>query len=211
MTPSRDHRQLKFIASALAFFLVLTIGFSGCESTSETVSQHKETAVGAGVGAAGGAVIGGLAGGTKGAIIGGLLGALAGGVVGNYLERKDRDRPQAVSAVGYKPNQGNVVRIERVQTSPASARPGDKVNLDVTYTILTPGNQTSNVREARDVRQDGQLVANPAIDVQRTDGTYTSTVPITLPSTARPGTYEVTTTITKGDRQSTSTTSFTVQ
>ena len=41
--------------------MVMMLAVTGCESTSQTVSQHKETAVGAGVGAAGGAVVGGLA------------------------------------------------------------------------------------------------------------------------------------------------------
>jgi hypothetical protein len=201
----RAHSQP--IAIVVAVILVVMSGLAGCE----TVSEHKETAIGAGAGAAGGAVIGGLAGGTKGAVIGGLLGALAGGAVGNYLERKERDRPAAASAAGYDPSQGNVVRVERVQASPASVRPGGQVTLDVTYTILTPRNQMSTVRETREVRHDGQLVADPAIEVQRNDGTFTSTLPITLPSTARPGTYEVTTSVSMADRTSRSMTTFTVQ
>jgi surface antigen len=189
---------------------------TGCESTGgksagQTVSEHKETAIGAGAGAVGGAVIGGLAGGTKGAIIGGLLGGLAGGVIGNYMERQDRDRTAAATGVGYDPSQGDVVRVENVQASPSRARPGYTVNLTSTYTILTPTNQPVTVHETREVRYNGALVANPAIDVQRANGTFTSIIPITLPANAVPGTYEVTTTVAMGDRTSRSMTSFTVQ
>jgi outer membrane protein with glycine zipper len=67
------------------------------ETASQTVKDHPQTAVGAGVGAAGGAVVGGLAGGTKGAVIGGLLGARAGGVVGNHVERQEAVLPQSTT------------------------------------------------------------------------------------------------------------------
>jgi predicted lipid-binding transport protein (Tim44 family) len=175
------------------------------------VTDHKDTAIGAGVGGAGGAVIGGLAGGTNGAVIGGLLGVLAGGVVGNYIERQDKDRTAAASATGYQASQGNLVRVENGQVQPSTARAGETVNLSSTYTILTPSNQTMEIRESREVRHDGALVANPAVNIQRANGTFTSTVPITLPSNAGKGTYDVTTTVAMGDRTARSMTTFTVQ
>lgn len=201
----RTHSQT--IAIIVAVILVVMSGLAGCE----TVSEHKETAIGAGAGAVGGAVIGGVAGGKTGAIIGGLLGALAGGVVGNYVERKDRDRAQAASAVGYRPEQGNLVRVDKVEVSPTTVGPGGTVNLTSTYTILTPSDQTMTVHETREVRHNGALVANPSLDVQRANGTFTSTLPITLPSNALAGTYEVTITVAMGDRTARSMTNFTVQ
>jgi hypothetical protein len=79
------------------------------------------------------------------------------------------------------------------------------------YTILSPSDQPMTVRETREVRLNGELVANPAVDVVRQTGTYSSALPITLPPNARTGRYEVTVTVTSGDRQSTSTTSFSAQ
>ena len=199
------------------------------ESASQTVRDHPQTAAGAGVGAAGGAVVGGLAGGTKGAVIGGLLGALAGGVVGNYVERKDDGLPQSttgstpasttgatVSVPGaaaprVNPNGAALVRVEEVQAQPSQLRAGGAVNLNATYTVLSPSDQPMTVRETREVRLNGELVANPAVDVLRQTGTYSSALPITLPPNARTGRYEVTVTVASGDRQSTSTTSFSVQ
>lgn len=211
MGTQRQCKQSKVTAGSLAALLLFTGALSSCESTPKTVSDHKDTAIGAGVGGASGAVIGGLAGGTKGAIIGGLLGVLVGGAIGNYIERQDKDRAAAASTVGYQPSQGNVVRLESVQASPSIVRSGETVNLSSTYTILTPSNQTMTVQESREVRHDGALVANPTINTQRANGTFTSTVPITLPSNADKGTYDVTTTVAMGDRIARSMTTFTVQ
>jgi uncharacterized protein YcfJ len=202
------------------------------ETASDTIRDHPQTAAGAGVGAAGGAVVGGLAGGTKGAVVGGLLGALAGGAIGNYIERREASLPQTSSTspttttpstsgstVGVPSTttsptgttSASLVRIDRVQTQPSQLRPGDTVSLDATYTILSSSEQVVPVRETREVRLDGELVANPAVDVTRQTGTYSSALPITLPANARAGKYEVTTTVASGDRRSTSTTSFSVQ
>jgi len=202
------------------------------ETASDTIRDHPQTAAGAGVGAAGGAVVGGLAGGTKGAVVGGLLGALAGGAIGNYIERREASAPQTSSTTSptttsstsgstigipsttpspTSTTSASLVRIDRVQTQPSQLRPGDTVNLDATYTILSSSEQVVPVRETREVRLDGELVANPAVDVTRQTGTYSSALPITLPANARAGKYEVTTTVASGDRRSTSTTSFSVQ
>jgi hypothetical protein len=202
------------------------------ESASQTVKDHPQTAVGAGVGAAGGAVVGGLAGGTKGAVIGGLLGALAGGVVGNYVERREAALPQSTTgstpasttgattvsvpvatAPRVNPNGAALVRVDEVQAQPSQLQSGGTVNLNATYTVLSPSDQPMTVRETREVRLNGELVANPAVDVVRQTGTYSSALPlpITLPVNARTGRYEVTVTVASGDRQSTSTTSFSVQ
>jgi surface antigen len=186
--------------------MVLGLGLSGCE----TVSEHKPTAIGAGAGAATGAAAGALIGkDVTGAVVGGLVGALAGGAIGYYFERKDKDRVAAAATVGYT-GQGDVVRVDQLAATPTTARPGGTVSLDATYTILTPNDQQVTVQEAREVRFNGQLVANPATTVRRTNGTYTSQLPITLPSTAPRGTYEYTITVTAGDRVSRGTTTFQV-
>jgi hypothetical protein len=197
------------------------------ESAGQTIRDHPQTAAGAGVGAAGGAVVGGLAGGTKGAVIGGLLGALAGGAIGNYVERREATLPQTASTPPStggttisvprptvprtNTNGAAVVRVDQVQAQPSLLRPGDTVNLNATYTILSPSEQLVAVRETREVRLNGELVANPAVEVARQTGTYSSALPITLPANARTGRYDVTTTVVSGDRQSSSTTSFSVQ
>ena len=165
---------------AVVVAVILGIGAAGCETASrtgdvatETVRQHPGTAVGAGAGAAGGAVIGGVAGGSKGAIVGGLLGALAGGVIGNYIERRDDgaagtstsgtapSSTSAQSTTSASPNGDLGIRMDQVQTVPTVVPPGGTVNLGATYTVFGPSGQTIDVREIREVRHQGELVANP--------------------------------------------------
>jgi hypothetical protein len=189
--------------------LVGGLALSGCS----TIEENPKTALGAGVGAAGGAVVGGLAGGgSTGALVGGLLGALAGGAVGQYMDRKDKDGSQAAADTGYTPTQGNVVDVQRVEAQPATVQPGSAVNLNTTFTVLTPdANRAVPVQETRQVRYNGQVVADTSGTFNRQNGTFTSSLPITLPPNAQRGTYQVTTTVAMGDKQDTGTTTFVVQ
>jgi hypothetical protein len=200
---------MRSVAAVLILTLVVTLGASGCQ----TISENPKTAVGTGVGAAGGALLGGLIGrNTTGVVVGGLLGALAGGAIGYYLERQDKTAEQARADTGYQPAQGTVVRVERVQTDPASVSPGGTVKIGATYTVLTPNaTQTVTVNETREVRVNGALVANPTTSFTRANGTFTSALPITLPADAVRGTYEVTTTVAVGDRSSRGLTTFVVR
>ena len=140
-----------------------------------------------------------------------LSGVLAGGAIGNYLERQERDRAAAAIAISYLPEQGEMLKIESVEASPGTARRGEVVNLTSTYTILNPNNRPITIRETREVRHQGLLVGNSFIDVQRTNGTFTSTLPITLPRNTQAGSYEVTTTVSKDQQTSQSLATFTVQ
>jgi surface antigen len=196
-------------AGLLIVVLVLTLGLSGCA----TMQENPKTAMGAGAGAAAGALLGGLIGrNTTGVVVGGLLGGLAGGAIGQYLDRQDRTRAQAAAATGYDPAQGDLVRVEQVQVTPNPVSAGGTVNLLVTYSVLVPqSDRTVAVRETREVRHDGALVANPTTEFQRQGGTFTSARPVTLPATARRGLYEVTTTVALGDRVSRGVTTFQVQ
>ncbi|MBI2527111.1 MAG: hypothetical protein HYV93_14150 [Candidatus Rokubacteria bacterium] len=200
---------MRVTASLMVVVLALTLGLSGCE----TIQEHPKAAVGAGAGVAAGALLGGLIGrNTTGVVVGGLLGGLAGGAIGHYLDRQDRTRAQAVAATGYNPAQGNLVRVEQVQVTPNPVSVGGTVNLLVTYTVLLPqADRAVAVRETREVRHNGTLVANPTTDFQRQGGSFTSALPVALPRTAGRGLYEVTTTVTAGDRLSRGITTFQVQ
>jgi surface antigen len=206
-TPSVPARS-RALAVTLAAVISASVALGGCE----TVRENPKTSIGAGAGAAAGGVAGGLIGrNTTGVVVGGLLGGLAGGAIGYYLERQDRNRAQAASEVGYNPGQGTVVRVEQVQANPRTVRAGDTVNIVATYTVLTPeGDQTVTVRETREIRHNGTLVANPTTEFSRNNGTFTSALPITLPASAGRGAYEVTTTVAAGDRVSRGSANFRV-
>jgi uncharacterized protein YcfJ len=165
---------------------------TGCETLERAIKDNPKTAAGAGVGGAGGALIGGLASGGTGAVIGGLAGVLAGGVIGNLLDRQERPRAATVETVAYTEEKGNVVRIEEVSLNPRSIRPGETVNVNVQYAIITQsGTEPVRVREIRHIYYQGDLVGNLVAEVERSDGTYWSTLPIKLPPTATPGRYDV--------------------
>jgi hypothetical protein len=133
-----------------------------------------------------------LAGATQGAIIGGLAGVLAGGVIGNLLDRQERLREATAMNVAYAQDQGNLVRIEEVGINPQAVRPGETVNVNIRYAIITPqGVAPARVREVRQIYHHGLLVGNPVVEIARPDGTYWSTLPITLPVTAESGRYDV--------------------
>lgn len=198
---------MRSVATVLVVVLLASLGLSGCE----TVQEHQKTAIGAGAGAVGGALLGGLIGrSTTGVVVGGLLGALAGGAIGYYMDRQDKDRSSAASDSGYNPAQGTVVRVDRVLTEPGQLRAGETLNVGTTYTVITPVDRSLAVRETREIRYGGALVANPTTEFTRTNGAFTSALPITLPKSAGRGTYEVTVTVAAGDRLSRGTTTFTV-
>lgn len=176
----------------LVALVCIAIISGGCETIERSIKGNPNTAVGAGVGGAGGAVVGGLAGATQGAIIGGLAGVLAGGVIGNLLDRQERPREATAMNVAYAQDQGNLVRIEEVGINPPAVRPGETVNVNIRYAIITPqGTAPARVREVRQIFHHGLLVGNPVVEIARLDGTYWSTLPITLPTTAESGRYDV--------------------
>jgi hypothetical protein len=176
--------------------LIVLVGgvalLNGCETLERTIKDNPKTAAGAGVGGAGGAIIGGLASGGTGAVIGGLAGVLAGGAVGNLLDRQERTRAATAETMAYTSEKGNLVRIEEVSLNPQSIRPGETVNVNVQYAIVTPnGRDPVRIREMRQIYYEGDLVGNPVVEIERLDGTYWSTLPIKLPASAAPGRYDV--------------------
>jgi outer membrane lipoprotein SlyB len=165
---------------------------SGCEAIERAIKDNPKTAVGAGAGGAGGALIGGLASGGTAVVVGGLAGVLAGGVIGHLLDRQERTRAATAEMVAYTEEKGNLIRIEEVGINPQSIRPGETVNVNVQYAIVTPsGTERAHIREIRHIYYQGDLVGNPVVEVERPDGTYWSTLPIKLPESATPGRYEV--------------------
>jgi predicted lipid-binding transport protein (Tim44 family) len=186
-----DAKPLRGIASAL--LLVGGMAFlNGCESIERAIKGNPKTAAGAGVGGAGGALIGGLASGGTGALVGGLTGVLAGGVIGHLLERQERTGAATSETIAYTDEKGDVVRIEEVSLNPQSIRPGETINVNMQYAIVSKGDaEPTRVREIRHIYYKGELVGNPVVEVQRWDGTYWSTLPIKLPESAAPGSYEV--------------------
>jgi hypothetical protein len=183
-------RKIVSLAAIAALFVSI---LSGCAAQNGGIREHQGAAVGAGTGAVGGAVVGGLLGGKRGAVVGGLLGALAGGLVGNYHDQREKNLAETRrDYAGYDAAKGTRLKIERVRTTPATAAPGETVDIQLTYAVLTPREDvTVPVRENREIIFNGIKVGEASVDIEREGGTWRSVVPITLPENARPGNYRV--------------------
>ncbi|MGE5283475.1 MAG: glycine zipper domain-containing protein [Actinomycetota bacterium] len=183
-------RKIVSLAAIAALFVPI---LSGCAAQNGGIREHQGAAIGAGTGAVGGAVVGGLLGGRRGAVAGGLLGALAGGLVGNYHDQQEKNLADTRRAyTEYTPAKGTRLKIERVRTTPTSVAPGDTVEIQLTYAVLTPREDvTVPVREDREILYNGVKVGKASVDIEREGGTWRSVVPITLPQNARPGNYRV--------------------
>ena len=183
-------RKIVSLAAIAALFVSI---LSGCAAQNGGMREHQGAAIGAGTGAVGGAVVGGLLGGRRGAVAGGLLGALAGGLVGNYHDQREKNLAETRRAyTDYSAAKGTRLKIERVRTTPPTAAPGETVEIQLTYAVLTPREDvTVPVRESREILFNGIKVGEASIDIEREGGTWRSVVPITLPENARPGNYSV--------------------
>jgi len=181
----------KMLCAAVTLVFLSTL-LHGCADTGQVIRDNPNTAVGMGAGALGGAVVGGLLGGTRGAVVGGLLGGLAGGVIGNHIDQQEKSRAQTSRDYAYAPSQGIRLRVEAVRANPAVLSPGETVNVNLTYAVLTTSaDQQVLVRETRDIQVNGASVGKTHIDIAREGGTWKSTVPVTLPANAPMGKYRV--------------------
>ena len=187
---------------ALAIVAIFTLSLAGCQTESGYYDPGRSAGAGALGGAATGAALGAIIGAATGspatgAWIGAASGALVGGVGGYlYAEHRNneiRDQQAAAQANNYNPSQGNVVAVDAADASPAVVRPGQQVNLGMTYTILTPSNIPVSVTLVREVRYNGQLLGQPyQTTVSNANGTFNDSVAYSLPSNASPGNYSVT-------------------
>lgn len=185
------HKAIALLTALV--FLVVT----SCATIPE---ENKGAATGAGVGAATGAVLGAVVGrNVSGAVIGGLLGALVGGAIGHYYVDQKKTRNETASQYGYRSTQGNMLRMEEASVVPQTVSPGGTVEMKMTYAVLTPAETTEvSVIEKREIRHNGELVGNPEVTVTHKGGTYTSSIPLTLPANAKKGLYVVTNTVRSG-------------
>jgi len=187
---------------ALAIVAIFTLSLAGCMTESGYYDPGASAGAGALGGAATGAALGAIIGAATGspatgAWIGAASGALVGGV-GAYLYAEHRnseirDQQAAAQAYNYNPSQGNLVSVDAADANPSVVRPGQQVNLGMTYTILTPSNTPVSVTLVREVRMGGQMVGQPyQTTVTNVNGTFNDSVAYAIPSNAPYGNYSVT-------------------
>jgi surface antigen len=204
--------SMKVKLISIVTILSFVFGIFGCATIPE---EHKGAATGAAVGGATGAVAGALLGGkgakTETAILGGLAGALVGGLIGHYAYDAKKTKEETAQKYNYQSSMGTMVRLEGVSAMPITVKPGDKVELNATYAVLEAADKDINITETREIKMGTELIGKPEVNVVRRGGTYSSTVPLFLPSNAKPGTYSVITTVQTTTAKDSKETSFTVQ
>lgn len=85
------------------------------------------------------------------------------------------------------------------------------VDIKITYAVLNPSvNTETKIREIREITYNGDLVGRPEVSQFRSDGTFTSTIPLYLPAAAQKGRYTVRVTIESDNAKDTRETRFTV-
>lgn len=182
---------------SLFVIVMFMAGITGCASIPE---EHKGAATGAGIGAAAGAAAGALAGSkgakTEMAVLGGFLGALSGGLIGHYAYDEQQSKEATSKRYKYNPSKGLMLRIESASAVPAKVSPGESVDIRMTYAVLgaAPGKEL-HVTETREIKFKGEIYSKPKVQITRTDGTYFSRLPVTLPPDAKKGKYTVIVTV----------------
>lgn len=189
----RRSRLMGLAARVIGCVLVVAL-LAGCATRTQTGA-----AVGAGVGAAAGAAIGATQG-TTGALIGAGVGALLGGIVGalvgRYQDQRIGDRA-AARAVAGQPADESMIRIQKGEVIPATARAGEAIVVRVQYAVLAPGADTRvALNEWRMLRTGDRDIAEPQhrqMNVEQ--GVFVSTYRFAVPADAPPGQYRIVTLI----------------
>jgi hypothetical protein len=212
-------RSCKIMALPLVFLLSLSL--LSCATPSGTYNPEASTAAGALGGAAAGAAIGSIIGAATGspatgAWVGAATGAIAGGVGGalyaRHMNQQMRNRQTAAQQYNYDPSRGVLVDVSQATATPNTVRPGQTVDMSMTYTVLNPDNTATKVTLYREVRLNGQTVGQPnTVQVMNQNGTFQDRVAFTVPSVAGPGLYTVSNRVLTDYGSAERTSSFTVQ
>jgi len=184
----------------LIVLLVFGVSLVGC-ATNGYYDPARSAGAGALGGAATGAALGAIIGAATGspatgAWVGAASGAIVGGVGGAlYARHKNqqmRDREAAAQYYGYSADRGALVEVNDVRTSPTAVRPGQNVDMTMTYTVLTPDGAPTQVTLYREVTHGGRTVGQPyQTQAYNQNGTHQDMVGFTVPRDAPPGTYAV--------------------
>lgn len=179
---------MKKLCVVATIFIFMTV------ASCATIEEHKGATSGGVIGAGLGALIGSAVApgghGFEGALIGGIAGAILGGAAGHYGFDKKKTQVETNNTHTY--NDANVtVRIETVNVHPKKVKAGEKIDLNMTYAVLTTSEGIARVREIREIWIGDHQLGNPETTIEHKGGTYQSNIPIYLPKDAKKGTYKV--------------------
>lgn len=126
------------------------------------------------------------------AVVGGYLGSFAPDSIGEYTFEKKKTKEETAKKYIYKPSRGIMVKIESASVVPNKIKAGDTAEIRLTYAVLGAAPRKDlTVTETREIRYKGRVFGKPKAYVSRADGTYSSSIPVTLPPDAKKGQYLV--------------------
>jgi hypothetical protein len=167
--------------SSIALMVALLLGVSACASAPEdrgspiaepVVSKQEARA--------------------QTTVIGGFLGAFASDAIGEYADEKKRSKEETSKKYRHKQSGGILMKIENASVFPQKVNAGEQVDLKMTYAILgAAARKDFTVVETREIRYKGELFGKFKAYITRGDGTYASSIPLTLPAGAQKGRYRV--------------------
>lgn len=179
--------------------LVAALG-SGCAGTSPAAREGPPAASALAPGTPAGTAAEGTDAEDRGTLVGDVSGVLAGGAIGRYRDEPTKDREQTVREQGEAPPQGILLHLESVRANPAALAPGDTIQINLTYAVVTPGEgHRVRVRETREISYEGAVVGRATIERSRGSGTWRSTVPVSIAGRAAFGNYRIVASVEAGD------------
>jgi len=142
--------------------------------------------------------------------VGGYLGSFAADSFGDYTFEKKKTKEETTKK--YKQFRGSLIRIENASVVPSRLKAGEKAEIRMTYAVLGAAPRKDfTITETRDIRYKGKPFGKPIVYVSRGDGTYSSSIPITLPPDAKKGDYKVVLTVQSHKIKSSMETAFQVK
>lgn len=186
---------------ALLMVLIFAVSLVGCVTESGYYDPARSAGAGALGGAATGAALGAIIGAATGspatgawigAASGALVGAIGGALYAEHRNQQMRSAAMAAQYYNYTPARGAIIEVNEAAAMPSTVRPGQTVDMLMTYTVLTPENIPVQVTLYRDVSTAGRPVGQPyQVQATNQNGTYQDRVGFTIPRDAPPGTYAV--------------------
>jgi hypothetical protein len=194
---------MKFPKRSFLILLIFLLVFSACESIQE--EQREELFLEAC--AAGILVVPDLmppprvtkpfVGADDGMVQGNLVGLFSQATVDAHLLVSDvLSSYQTEGAYNYAPTEGMRIVIEKVFVHPQVIVPGDYLDLNIRYALLSPYSYNwTPITEIRELFYNNEMVGRPEAHVSLLDGTYTTTVRIRLPRDVPVGQYQLVATV----------------
>lgn len=187
------NKTMTRVASATVLATFTTFATS-CSTMS---SDSRDQILGGTIGAVAGAAIGAAASGGKPEAI--AAGAVAGAVVGwgtvkliQYNAQQTRSAKEEADVLGYK-GSGNMLNIRSAEVTPEKVRAGQNVTFGMDYAVLAPkGTSNIPVTETWQLEKDGKVLSTTRGDSHsREPGGWNTRAGVTIPKSAKPGSYIV--------------------